>query len=86
MLMSMIAIESVYLDEGINRLCKEIYTDWQQFYAEILEQFGFAPDVSRRKAQALFALIHGSLISAWIKQDPEDLLLAKESLQDILAS
>ena len=34
--------------------------------------------------QLIFALIHGSLLSSWIKQDPEDLHLAKESLREIL--
>ena len=36
------------------------------------------------RAQLIFALIHGSLLSSWIKQDPEDLHLAKESLREIL--
>ncbi len=84
MLLSMIAIESVYLDERVNKTCREIYADWQQMYASHLERFGFAREESRRKAQAVFALIHGSMISAWIKQDPADLLLAKETICEIL--
>ena len=84
MLLSMIAIESVYLDEEINALCKRIYSDWQQLYADGLVHFGMEPQHARRKAQVLFALIHGSLISSWIKQDAGDLLLAKQSLEDIL--
>jgi len=84
MMLSMIAIESVYLDDEVNQTCRHIYCDWQRFYAECLEHFGCDPSQSRRKAQALFALIHGSLISSWIKQDPEDLRLARQSLQDIL--
>ena len=84
MMLSMIAIESVYLDEAVNRTCKNIYCDWQQFYADCLRHFGYDEQQSRRKAQAIFALIHGSLISSWIKQNPEDLQLAKESLKEIL--
>ena len=84
MMLSMIAIESVYLDDEVNQTCKRIYCDWQRFYAECLEHFGCDPAHSRRKAQALFALMHGSLISSWIKQDPEDLQLAKQTLQDVL--
>ena len=56
----------------------------QQFYAECLEHFGYDAQQSRRKAQAVFALIHGSLISSWIKQDATDLQLARESLKEIL--
>ena len=84
MLLSMIAIESVYLDERVNKTCREIYADWQQMYAGHLERFGFSQAESRHKAQAIFALIHGSMISAWIKQDPADLLLAKETICEIL--
>ena len=84
LMLSMIAIESVYLDEQVNQTCKAIYTDWQQFYADCLSHFGYDPQQSRRKAQLVFALIHGSLLSSWIKQDAEDLLLAKESLKEIL--
>ena len=84
LMLSMIAIESVYLDEQVNQTCKAIYTDWQQFYADCLGHFGYDPQQSRRKAQLIFALIHGSLLSSWIKQDPEDLHLAKESLREIL--
>ena len=84
MLLSMIAIESVYLDEQVNRACREIYIDWQAFYAGHLRRFGYSEQESRVKAQAVFALIHGSLISAWIKQDPEDLQLAKAAIGEIL--
>ena len=84
MLMSMIAIESVYLDEQVNQACREIYIDWQAFYAGHLRRFGYSEQESRVKAQAVFALIHGSLISAWIKQDPEDLQLAKAAIGEIL--
>ena len=84
MLLSMISIESVYLDARVNETCKFIYDDWRQMYASHLERFGFEQEESRRKAQAVFALIHGSMISAWIKQDPTDLELAKASLRDIL--
>jgi len=84
MLLSMIAIESVYLDEQVNATCKAIYTDWKKMYAKHLLRFGFDEQESERKAQAIFALVHGSMISAWIKQDPEDLLLAKATIREIL--
>ncbi len=84
MLLSMIAIESVYLDERVNDTCRRIYTDWRQMYATHLRRFGFEAQESERKAQAIFALVHGSMISAWIKQDPEDLLLAKATIREIL--
>lgn len=84
MFLSMIAIESVYLDEGVNVTCRRIYADWQKLYADFLMKFGFGEEESVVKAQAIFALIHGSLISSWIKQDPSDLQLAKRSLREIV--
>ena len=83
-LLSMIAIESVYLDEDVNATCRQIYEDWKQLYASYLLKFGFSEAESRMKAQAIFALIHGSLISSWIKQDSADLQMAKASIREIL--
>jgi TetR/AcrR family transcriptional repressor of lmrAB and yxaGH operons len=84
MMLSMIAIESVYLDEQVNKTCRHIYCDWREFYAECLRHFGYEKTESKRVAQALFALVHGSLISSWIKQNDEDLQLVKEPLKEIL--
>ncbi|MBP3645676.1 MAG: TetR/AcrR family transcriptional regulator [Clostridia bacterium] len=84
MLLSMIAIESVYLDPQVNETCQRLYADWQQYYATCLNHFGVPAETCQAKAQAVFALIHGSLISSWIKHNPEDLQLAKISLKEIL--
>lgn len=84
LLLSMISIESVYLDKRIQATCKEIYEDWQRLYAEHLAGFGFGPEESVATAQAVFALIHGSMVSSWIKQDPTDLMLAKASLRQLI--
>lgn len=84
MFLSMIAIESVYLDDDVNAACRRIYNSWQQLYADFLMRFGFSKEESVVKAQAIFALMHGSLISSWIKQDPADLQLAKKSFRDII--
>lgn len=84
MLLSMIAIESVYLDENVNATCRRIYADWHRLYADYLMRFGFTPEESAIKGQAVFAMIHGSLISSWIKKDPADLMMVKQSLRAIL--
>lgn len=82
--LSMISIESVYLDKCIHQTCKRLYQQWQQLYAERLAGYGYDERECVEKAQAIFALIHGSMISSWIKQDPADLLLAKATLKTIL--
>ena len=84
LLLTMISIESVYLDERVNNTCAAIYADWQQMYANHLMRFGFEEEESISAAQAIFALIHGSMISSWIKQNPADLMLAKKSLKYII--
>ena len=84
MLMSMIAIESVYLDPRVQETCQRIYKQWQQLYVDFLMQYGFDEEASAVKAQAIFAMVHGSLISSWIKRSPEDLLMVKKALPDIL--
>lgn len=84
LLLSMISIESVYLDERVNATCRRIYADWQQLYARFLQEHGFGEAESVVKAQAIFALIHGSMISSWIKQDPADLQMAKKMLPRLI--
>ena len=39
---------------------------------------------SRQKAQALFALVQGTMITSWVKQDPADLEMARQALPAIL--
>ncbi|MBR5560357.1 MAG: TetR/AcrR family transcriptional regulator [Clostridia bacterium] len=84
MLLSMIAIESVYLDENVNATCARIYADWQKLYADFLMRHGYTQEESVTKGQAIFAMVHGSLISSWIKNDPSDLLMVKQALRAIL--
>ena len=80
----MISIESVYLDESVNQTCRRLYDDWQKLYADHLVRFGFSEEESVPKAQAIFALIHGSMISSWIKRDPAALMMAKKALRGII--
>lgn len=82
--MTFLAIESVYLDKDINDKCKDIYIRWQNLYIERFLQNGYNKDEATEKAQAIFALIHGSLITSWIKQDPGDLEIIKKAIIQII--
>ena len=84
--LTMISIESVYLDPEINEVCRALYVQWQRLYAEHLMRYGFSEEESVPKAQAIFALIHGSMISSWIKRDPADLMMAKKALKEIIGN
>jgi len=70
---AMIAIESVYLDPSVHEACKRIYTAWQQLYESILMSFGYRQPAVHVKAQLLFELIHGAMLTAWIRQDGAEL-------------
>lgn len=82
--LSMIGIESVYLDSSINEKCKTIYVKWKKLYEDLFTRFGYSIEDANQKSQSIFALIHGSLISSWIKNNPEDMLLAKQSISRII--
>lgn len=81
---AMIAIESVYLDPQIHQTCVQIYQSWQQLYADCLARFGYNQDACAQKAQALFALVHGAMIAAWVKQDAADIEAARRALPVLL--
>ena len=84
--MTMIAIESVYLDKDIHQKCTELYQDWKHEYTIQFIKRGYTNEQAIVKAQAVFALIHGSMLSSWIKQDNQDLLDAKVALKAIIDS
>ena len=84
LMMTMVAIESLHLNERAHEVCKNVYVQWQNLYYEKLLEYGYEPQLARQKAQALFALVHGSMISSFIKQSNVDLLLIKEEIKNIL--
>lgn len=84
LMMTMISIESLYLDEKVHEICENIYHRWQNTYFIKLTEYGYSEVIARQKAQVLFALIHGSLISSFIKQSNKDLLLIREEVKNIL--
>lgn len=85
LMMTMVSIESLHLNEEAHEVCKKLYDRWQNTYFNKLIEYGYPEDAARKKAQALFAIIHGSLISSFIKQSNEDLLLIREEIKHILS-
>ncbi|MBQ7889813.1 MAG: TetR/AcrR family transcriptional regulator [Erysipelotrichaceae bacterium] len=84
LMMTMVSIESLHLNEKAHQVCQNVYHKWQNLYFDKLVEYGYDQKEARQKAQALFALIHGSLISSFIKQSNEDLLLIREEIKNIL--
>ena len=84
LMMTMISIESVYLDDDIQSQCAQLYEAWKDEYTIQFEKRGYDHDEAKIKSQAVFALIHGSMISSWIKQDNTDLIDAKLTLKSII--
>ena len=44
----------------------------------------FDADIIMYINMALFALVHGTMITSWVKQDPADLEMARQALPAIL--
>lgn len=84
LMMTMVAIESLHLNEKAHETCRKVYTQWQNLYFEKLLEYGYDEENAKQKAQALFALIHGSVISSFIKQSNADLVLIREEIKNIL--
>lgn len=84
LLLTILSVESVYLDEETHALCKQVYHDWHQLYVDKLIGYGYPEEVAKRKAQTLFALIHGTHISSYIKQDKQDFQYIYDELEYIL--
>ncbi len=61
-----------------------VHKDWQEQYYLFIHQTIHDEHHARLKAQMIFALVHGSMISSWIKQDKADLELIQEGIVDIL--
>ncbi|MCI5774198.1 MAG: TetR/AcrR family transcriptional regulator [Erysipelotrichaceae bacterium] len=85
LLLSLIGIESVFMDDQrINDGVKNIYQRWQRLYQQKLLDCGYDDDQASQLAQVMFSVVHGTLISSWIKQDNEDLKKIKAYLPHIL--
>lgn len=84
LMMTMISIESVFLDQDIHDKCAQLYNQWKDEYTIQFEKRGYDHESALVKSQAVFALIHGSMVSSWIKQDNTDLIEAKVTLKSII--
>lgn len=84
LLMTFLGIESVYISPRLSRACADVYVRWQELYRGKLLQCGYEADMARTLSLSLFALVHGALISGWIKQDPGDLLAMEEAVPLLL--
>lgn len=84
LLMTFLGIESVYISPRLSRVCADVYVRWQELYRCKLLQCGYEEDMARALSLSLFALVHGALISGWIKQDPGDLLAMEKAVPMLL--
>lgn len=85
LMITFLGIESVYLDPEIAATANAIYRKWQLFYQNKLIQCGISQEKAPALAQMMFSLVHGSLISSWVKRDAADLQLIKSLLPAIFS-
>lgn len=63
---------------------KKYIFSWQKLYVNQFLKFGYEKEEAVERAQSIFGIIHGALISSWIKQNNEDLLLVKNTLKYLI--
>ncbi|MEE1400558.1 MAG: hypothetical protein UF329_09135 [Bulleidia sp.] len=63
---------------------KKYIFSWQKLYVNQFLKFGYEKEEAVERVQSIFGIIHGALISSWIKQSNEDLLLVKNTLKYLI--
>ena len=84
LVITFMGLESVYISEEVACQARQVYQEWQQLYRDKLMACGYSPALAERCSLVLFTLVHGALISCWIKQDAGDLLRMRDQLSDLL--
>lgn len=84
LVLTFIGLESIYISDDLSRESKAIYIKWQEFYKKKLIACGYSEEDASDYSLTIFTLIHGSLISCWIKQDTKDLQIMKNQLPKLL--
>lgn len=80
LLISLIGIETSRSNSMINEEVKKIYSKWQEEYKQMLLGFGLSEEKANQYRIVYFSLVHGALLSSYIKHDSSDLLITKEIL------
>lgn len=86
LVITFMGLESVHISDRLSNESNKIYTRWQDLYRVKLLDCGYSEKEAQDYSLVLFTLIHGSLISCWVKQDTEDLQRIKKQLPLILPS
>ena len=84
LVITFMGLESVYISEEVSFQARQVYEEWQQLYRDKLVSCGSSPDLAGQCSLVLFTLVHGALISCWIKQDSGDLLRMRDELPGLL--
>lgn len=63
---------------------KKYIFSWQKLYVNQFLKFGYEKEEAVERVQSIFGIIHGALISSWIKQSNEGLLLVKNTLKYLI--
>lgn len=82
LLITLIGIETSKSNSRINGEVQKIYEAWQSEYEHMLIEFGLNEEDAHKYRIYYFSIIHGSLISSFIKHNNEDLKIVKKIIQD----
>lgn len=80
---TLIGIETSQSNSRINLEVQKIYETWQNEYEQMLIEFGLSKKEASQYRIFYFSIVHGSLISSYIKHNNEDLKIVKNIIQNI---
>ena len=84
LVITFMGMESVHISDKLSLESEKIYTKWQEFYRVKLLDCGYSDEEAKDYSLVLFTLVHGSLISCWIKQNTTGLQNMKKQLPKLL--
>lgn len=74
LIITFMGIEATFISEELSKVSKDVYHQWENLYRNKLIECGYSSNQADIYAPLLCSLIHGSLISCWIKKDNHDLI------------
>lgn len=84
LIITFIGIEAPYISEEVNQASMKAYYNWEKLYEEKLIDCHYSASQAKQLAPILCSLIHGTLISCWIKKNTNDFENAKNILPILL--
>lgn len=84
LIITFMGIEATFISDELTEVSKAVYHQWVNLYRTKLIECRYSSEQADIYAPLICSLIHGSLISCWIKKDNHDLINLRNSLSALL--